>query len=101
MTGYIIIGTILFSVGLYGVLTRKDMLRIFISVEIMAASVVMILASIMTFKSSPGVSSSGFVFLFFVWLFSIANAAVGLPLFLLIRNKLKTQSTEDLKQLSG
>ena len=109
MINYTIIGILLFSIGLFGALTRKEMLRIFISIEIMIGAVNLILAAFLAFSGSGSayqhqtgnMVSAGLVFLFFVWLFAVANAVVGLPLFLLIRAKIKTQNTQDLRQFHG
>ncbi|OHA07895.1 MAG: hypothetical protein A2934_03880 [Candidatus Sungbacteria bacterium RIFCSPLOWO2_01_FULL_47_10] len=108
MFGLIFFGSIIFILGLYGVTTHKDVLRIFVSAEIMIAAANLLLAGFLiqgSAFSNPAesaiVMSQGFVFLFFVWLFTIANAVVGLPLFLLIKNRRQTQNTEDLNQLNG
>ena len=118
MVAYLFFAIIIFCLGLYGVLTHKEALRIFISVEIMVAAVNLMLAGFLiggsTFPSTgPGqalttggstsnsVVSDGLVFLFFVWLFTIANAVVGLPLFLRIKRKAGTQNMDELQSMKG
>ena len=109
MAGYIIIGGILFSVGLYGLLIRPSMIRMFIAIEIMIAGINLILVALLAFSGENAadatahgqMTSSGLVLLFFVWLFAIANAAVGLPLILLIRRKMGVDSSSELRSLHG
>lgn len=109
MTPFIIIGTLLFCIGLYGALKQKEMLRIFISIEIMIAASNLILIALVVFLAGGALGgvaeeqfiSSGLVLLFFVWLFAIANAAVGLPLLLLIRRITGADRADELSSLKG
>ncbi|KKU49479.1 MAG: NADH-quinone oxidoreductase subunit K [Parcubacteria group bacterium GW2011_GWA2_47_10] len=109
MAGYIVIGGILFSIGLYGLLIRPSMIRMFIAIEIMIAGINLVLVALLAFSGESATdaivqgqtTSSGLVLLFFVWLFAIANAAVGLPLILLIRRKMGVDSSSELRSLHG
>ncbi|HRP01624.1 MAG TPA: NADH-quinone oxidoreductase subunit NuoK [Candidatus Kapabacteria bacterium] len=81
---YLIISAVLFTIGTIGVLTRRNAIIIFMSLEIMLNSVNLTLVS---FSSYFG-ESSGQVFVFFVMSVAAAEAAVGLAIFLaLFRNK--------------
>lgn len=100
LVSYIILGAILFIIGAIGAFVRKEILRIFVAVEIMVAAANVLLVAFVVYAAGDE-GPSGLVLFFFVWLFSIANAAVGLTLFLIIRNKLRTQHTGELKRLGG
>lgn len=81
---YLIISAVLFTIGTIGVLTRRNAIIIFMSLEIMLNSVNLTLVS---FSSYFG-DSAGQVFVFFVMSVAAAEAAIGLAIFLaLFRNK--------------
>jgi len=81
---YLIISAVLFTIGTIGVLTRRNAIIIFMSLEIMLNSVNLTLVSFSSFFGD----SAGQVFVFFVMSVAAAEAAVGLAIFLaLFRNK--------------
>lgn len=81
---YLIISAVLFTIGTIGVVTRRNAIIIFMSLEIMLNSVNLTLVS---FSSYFG-DSAGQVFVFFVMSVAAAEAAIGLAIFLaLFRNK--------------
>lgn len=81
---YLIISAVLFTIGTIGVLTRRNAIIVFMSLEIMLNSVNLTLVS---FSSYFG-DSAGQVFVFFVMSVAAAEAAIGLAIFLaLFRNK--------------
>lgn len=81
---YLIISAVLFTIGTIGVLTRRNAIIIFMSLEIMLNSVNLTLVSFSSFFGD----SAGQVFVFFVMSVAAAEAAIGLAIFLaLFRNK--------------
>lgn len=76
MNQYLILAAVLFCIGLYGVLTQRNALRILISVELLlnAANINFVAAS-----HHYG-SNDGFVFTLFVVAIAAAEAAVGLAI---------------------
>ena len=81
---YLIISAVLFTIGTIGVLTRRNAIIVFMSLEIMLNSVNLTLVSFSSFLGD----SAGQVFVFFVMSVAAAEAAIGLAIFLaLFRNK--------------
>ena len=73
---YMIVAAILFSMGTYGVLTRRNAIVIFMCIELMLNSVNLTFISL----SSHLQSLDGQIFVFFVMAVAAAEAAVGLAL---------------------
>jgi NADH-quinone oxidoreductase subunit K len=75
----------MFSVGIVGVLTRRNAIVVFMSVELMLNSANL---TLITFSSYLG-DTAGQLFVFFVMAVAAAEAAVGLAIIIAIfRNKL-------------
>jgi len=91
---YIILSAILFTLGVVGVLIRRNALIIFMSVELMlnAANLAMVAFS------SVIQSFSGQIFVFFVIAVAAAEVAVGLALIVEI---FKTKRSIDVDQMSS
>ena len=75
---------VIFSIGTIGVLTRRNAIVIFMSIELMLNSVNLTLVSFSSFMGNI----AGQIFVFFVIAVAAAEAAVGLAIVLaLFRNK--------------
>jgi NADH:ubiquinone oxidoreductase subunit K len=86
LTHYLAVGAILFCIGIFGVLTRRNAIGILISIEVMLAAVNINLVAFARFLESPALR--GHVFAVFVMTVAAAEAAVGLALILaLYRNR--------------
>lgn len=91
---YIILSAILFTIGVLGVLIRRNALIIFMSIELMLnASNLAIVAF-----SSAIQSFSGQIFVFFVIAVAAAEVAVGLALIVEI---FKSKHSIDVDQMSS
>jgi len=73
---YMSVAAILFAMGTYGVLTRRNAIVIFMCIELMLSSVNLTFISL----SSHLQSMDGQIFVFFVMTVAAAEAAVGLAL---------------------
>ena len=98
LENFLILSTILFSIGFFGVLSRKNAILILISVELMLAAVGINFVAFASFFDSSKVS--GHVFTLFV--IAIAAAEVGLALGIIIRlvrdrNSANIDEANDLK----
>ena len=83
---YLIVGAILFAIGAIGVLTRRNAIVVFMSVELMLNSVNL---SMITFSHFLN-SMDGVLFVFFVMAVAAAEAAVGLAIFVQLYSTQKT-----------
>jgi NADH-quinone oxidoreductase subunit K len=82
---YLILSAFMFIVGVAGVLTRRNAIIVFMSVELMLNSANLTLVA---FSSYLG-NSIGQVFVFFVMAVAAAEAAVGLAIIIaMFRNKM-------------
>lgn len=88
---YLILSAAFFSIGIIGVLTRRNAIIIFMCIELMLNAVNL---SFIAFASFFG-DSSGQIFVFFVMAVAAAEAAVGLAIIIaLFRNKLTVNVDE-------
>ena len=82
---YLILSAFMFSVGIVGVLTRRNAIIVFMCIELMLNSANL---TLITFSSYLG-DVGGQLFVFFVMAVAAAEAAVGLAIIIAIyRNKL-------------
>ena len=85
---YVWLSAIFFSIGVMGVLYRRNAIIIFMCVELMLNAVNVLLVAFSRFHSDAG----GQVFVFFIMAVAAAEVAVGLAILMLVfRN---TQSTD-------
>ncbi|HTK80966.1 MAG TPA: NADH-quinone oxidoreductase subunit NuoK [Bacteroidota bacterium] len=81
---YLLLSAILFSIGVAGVLLRRNAIIVFMSIELMLNSVNLTLVAFSAFMGN----STGQVLVFFVMAVAAAEAAVGLAIVIaLFRNK--------------
>ncbi len=71
---YLFLSAILFSIGVLGVLLRRNFIIIFMSIELMLNAVNVLLAAFSRFHGDQ----SGQVFVFFIMVVAAAEVAVGL-----------------------
>lgn len=77
---YILLSTIIFSIGVIGVLIRRNAIVIFMSVELMLNAVNLLLTAFSVHHNDP----SGQVFVFFIMALAAAEVAVGLAIIVMI-----------------
>ncbi len=88
---YLILAAAFFSIGIIGVLTRRNAIIIFMCIELMLNAVNLVFISFASFFGD----SSGQIFVFFVMAVAAAEAAVGLAIIIaLFRNKLTVNVDE-------
>jgi len=97
ITHYLILSTIVFSIGVVGVLTRRNVIIILMSIELMLNSVNLNLVAF----SARLQDLSGQVFAVFVIAVAAAEAAVGLGIVIsLFRNK-ETVNVDEIDLMRG
>ena len=85
-TAYLVVGAMLFAIGAIGVLTRRNAIIVFMSIELMLNSVNVTLITFSRFLNSV----DGVLFVFFVMAVAAAEAAVGLAIFVQLFRTQKT-----------
>ncbi len=94
---FLILSIVLFVLGIIAFLIKKDLITMFMAVEVMlnAANLAFI-----TFAKSAS-SIDGQIIVFFIITVAAAEAAVGLAIILLIFKQKKTIKIEDMNLLKG
>ncbi len=77
---YILLSAIIFSIGVIGVLIRRNAIIIFMSIELMLNAVNLLLAAFSAYSGD----ASGQVFVFFIMALAAAEVAVGLAIIVMI-----------------
>jgi NADH-quinone oxidoreductase subunit K len=94
---YIILSAILFSMGVVGVLVRRNALIIFMSIELMLNAANLAIVAF----SSILQSFSGQIFVFFVIAVAAAEVAVGLALIVEIFKSKRSIDVDQMSSLKG
>nr|MBN1229408.1 NADH-quinone oxidoreductase subunit NuoK [Anaerolineae bacterium] len=94
---YLLVAAGLFSLGLYGVLSRRNAVAILMSIELMLTSVNLNLVAFWRYLSPETVN--GKMFAIFVFAVAAAEAAVGLALIISIYRNRQTVIAEDINIL--
>lgn len=95
----LIFAAALFSVGLYGAMTRKGSVMILMSIEIMLFAISINVIALGQFI--PGVQIHGWLFALFLMVIGAAEIAIGLSLIVAIYRRAKTSEVEDMDKLKG
>ena len=75
---FLILSAILFTIGVVGVLTRKNGITIFMSIELMVNAVNL---TFLAYARQFG-DTHGLIFVFFIMAIAAAEAAIGLAIFI-------------------
>ncbi|ROL60671.1 NADH-quinone oxidoreductase subunit NuoK [Bacteroidetes/Chlorobi group bacterium ChocPot_Mid] len=89
---FLILAAVLFSIGSIGVLTRRNAIIIFMSIELMLNSVNLTLVSFASFLGD----SAGMIFVFFVMAVAASEAAVGLAIVLALFRQKQTVNVDEV-----
>jgi NADH-quinone oxidoreductase subunit K len=97
LSWYLSLSAVLFTIGVLGVLLRRNVIVVFLSVELMLNAVNV---SLVAFSQSFG-DVDGTIMVFFVMSVAAAEAAVGLAIVIaMFRNKL-TINVDELRLFRG
>ena len=94
---YLIVSGILFAIGLFGILLRRNLLLILLSIELMlnAANLNLIAGAALHGQVQ------GQIMAFFVMVIAAAELTIGLAIAVLLFRKKGTVDTNDIKWLKG
>ena len=98
---YIVLSAILFSMGVVGVLVRRNALIIFMSIELMLNAANLSLIAFSRFRLNvTGIPNySAQVFVFFIITVAAAEVAVGLAIIVALYRARQTTHVEDVSSL--
>lgn len=89
---YLVVSALVFALGLFGVLTRRNLIVMFMSLELMLNAANLALVAFSRFTDNL----SGQVMVFFVITVAAAEVAVGLALIVALYRKRQSTHVEDL-----
>ena len=92
LSHYLMVSGALFSIGLLGVIVRRNLLIIYMSLELMLNAANVALVAMSHFNGNL----DGQVMVFFIITVAAAEVAVGLALIVALYRKRRTAETEDL-----
>ena len=92
---YLVVSAALFSVGLMGVILRRNLLVMYMSLELMLNAANLALVSFSRFNNDL----DGQIMVFFIITVAAAEVAVGLALIVALYRKKQTAHVEDLTTL--
>ena len=92
---YLIVSIALFSIGLLGVLFRRNTIIILMCIELMFNSVNLLLTAFAAYHSDP----SGQVFVFFIMIVAAAEVAVGLSILVMMKRNVNSIDINLLNRL--
>jgi NADH-quinone oxidoreductase subunit K len=92
---YMMLCIALFTIGVMGVLFRRNMIIIFMCIELMLNAVNLLLAAFANMHNDP----SGQVFVFFIMAVAAAEVAVGLAILIMIYRSIKSTDINILSNL--
>ena len=93
---YLILSSILFCIGMYGALAKRNAVVILMSIEIMLNGVNIALVAFSRYLAPDVIVLAGQVFVIFVMIVAAAEAAVGLAIIVAIY---RSRQTVDASQI--
>ncbi len=97
LSHYLIVSALIFSIGLIGVLRRRNLLMLFFATEVMLNAVNIAFAAISHYYNDL----AGQMFAFFIIAIAASEVAVGLGLLILLYKKYGTLDLDDLASMKG
>src|SRR5262245_41708128 len=95
MEWYFILTGLMFSIGVLGVLIRRNVIIVLMCIELMLNAVNLLMVAFSSYYHTL----SAQVFVFFIMLVAAAEVTVGLSIFAMIYRKAKTTDIHDLTRL--
>jgi NADH-quinone oxidoreductase subunit K len=92
---YLVVSALLFSLGLLGVIVRRNLLVIYMSLELMLNAANLAFVALSRFNNNL----NGQVMVFFIITVAAAEVAVGLGLMVALYRKRQTAHVEDLTSM--
>jgi NADH:ubiquinone oxidoreductase subunit K len=94
---FLLLGAVLFCIGVYGVIARRNAVLVLMSIELILNSVNI---NLVAFGAMHG-SATGAVFALFIIAIAAAEVGVGLAIVLLIYRNRSSIDLDDMAELKG
>jgi NADH:ubiquinone oxidoreductase subunit K len=99
LSWYLLFAAALFSIGLFGVLSRKNAIAILMGIELMLNAVNINLLAFWRYRAVDGIAGQAFAIIVFA--VAAAEVAVGLSLIISIYRRNKTVVADDIHKMEG
>ena len=96
LSNYLFVSVILFSLGLFGVITRRNGVAVLLGVELILIAGNL---NFLAFARFGGMNMAGHVYALFVIVLAAAEAAVALAIIINIFNNYKTINVDEVSEL--
>jgi len=94
---YIVLSTMLFAIGVVGVLVRRNAIILLMCIELMLNAVNLLLVAFSTYFGK----ADGQIFVFFIMVVAAAEATVGLSILVMAYRNLRTTDVSVFNNLKG
>jgi NADH:ubiquinone oxidoreductase subunit K len=97
---FLVLGSILFALGMYGVLSRRNAIGILLSIELMLNGVNLLMVAFARYLTSDQ-PLAGQMFAIFIITQAAAEAAIGLAIIIAIYRQRRTVQVDQLDLMKG
>ena len=94
---YLMLSTCLFFIGMIGVLVRRNIIIVFMCIEIMLNAVNLLMVSVSAYRGE----ASGQIMVLFIMAVAAAEVSVGLAIIVMMYKNLKTTNIDLFNQMKG
>ena len=102
LNAYLLVSGLLFATGLAGVLMRRNIIIIFMSLELMLSASNLSLVAFSRFNMVDGLPNyNGQILVFFIIAVAAAEVAVGLAIIVALFRARRTTHVEDMNSMKG
>ena len=98
---YLVLASILFCIGIYGALAKRNAVVILMCIEIMLNAVNIALVAFSKYLAEDLVLLSGHVFVIFILVVAAAEATVGLAIIMAIYRSRRSVDPDRIDQMKG
>lgn len=99
LTTFLVLGALLFAMGIYGIVTRRTLIGMLIASELILAGSSVNFMAFNRFCAPDPVT--GQIFTLFIMAIAAAEAAIGLSIVIAVYRHFKSIDTEDIVELKG
>lgn len=96
---YLVLGALLFAIGMYGLITRRTLIGMLIAAEIILAGASMNFMAFNRFTAPD--PTVGQIFTLFIMAIAAAEAAIGLSIVIAVYRNYRSIDTEDVVNLQS
>ena len=100
---FLVLGTLLFCIGMYGTLARRNAIGVLLSIELMLNGVNILMVAFARYITPVGASQdyAGQIFAMFIMTVAAAEASVGLAIVICVYRLRRTVAVDKLDLMKG